>query len=179
MAKKIDAMEVNIKAKVGRDAKWAEVAILALYARQTASEQSEHVTKENNAKGFNGVDAEILSSFAEQIERSTRAKGDRLSPKQLAIAFKKLPKYAHQLFIVAQEKAYAKIEHYYAVEMPAEAQKMDNALAAHIEKHGPLTSPMGDDPTSVDFNAKWIEYKNKFGQVEAQQEARAFMSDTN
>ena len=52
--------------------------------------------------GFNGTDANILSSFAEQL-----LKGRTLSAKQLAIAFKKLPKYSRQVigFIPADKLA--------------------------------------------------------------------------
>lgn len=74
------------------DAQWASKAITLLYGFQTASEQEAQATAERNGAGFNGTDAFILSSFAEQI-----AKGRTLSPKQLAIAHKKLPKYAKQV----------------------------------------------------------------------------------
>jgi hypothetical protein len=76
--------------------KWAEHAILALYSRQTQDEQRVGATKENNSVGFNGTDSVILSSFAQQI-----GKGRRLSPKQLKVAFKALPKYAKQLHRIA------------------------------------------------------------------------------
>lgn len=78
--------------QLGADAQWASKAITLLYGFQTSSEQEAQATAERNGAGFNGTDAFILSSFAEQI-----AKGRTLSPKQLAIAFKKLPKYAGQV----------------------------------------------------------------------------------
>jgi hypothetical protein len=74
------------------EAGWASRAITLLYGFQTATEQEAQATAERNGAGFNGTDAFILSSFAEQI-----AKGRTLSPKQLAIAYKKLPKYAGQV----------------------------------------------------------------------------------
>jgi hypothetical protein len=49
--------------------------------------------------GFNGVDAEILTSFAVQIKRF-----NRLSPKQIEIARKKMGKYARQLQRIVAEK---------------------------------------------------------------------------
>lgn len=85
-----------IKQKVGSDPKWASKAIVRLFEEQTASERISYATTEKNGRGFNGVDAEILSSFAGQIQR-----GRSLSPKQLAIAYKKLPKYAKQLLELA------------------------------------------------------------------------------
>lgn len=85
-----------IRSKVSTDQRWAERAILALYRRQTQSEQAARITNELNHIGFNGIDAEILSSFAEQLLR-----GRTLSHKQLAIAYRKLPKYAKQLLAIA------------------------------------------------------------------------------
>lgn len=90
----------TIKVNVATKQAWAERAIVALFERQTADEQAVSATRENNKIGFNGVDAEILSSFAKQV-----LWGRKLSEKQLAIAFKKLPKYAKQLATIAEEKA--------------------------------------------------------------------------
>ena len=78
--------------KLGTDAQWASRAITVLYGFQTADEQEAGSTKEHNGAGFNGTDAFILSSFAQQV-----AKGRTLSAKQLAIAFRKLPKYSRQV----------------------------------------------------------------------------------
>ena len=83
--------------KLGSDARWAEKAITLLYGFQTAEEQDAGSTREHNGQGFNGTDAELLSSFAVQIARSTRPEGERLSPKQRPFAFRKLPKYARQV----------------------------------------------------------------------------------
>lgn len=90
----------TIKQKISTDPKWAERAILALYERQTMDERISQQTNENNGEGFNGADAYILTSFASQLIRYKRP----LSPKQLAIAFRKLPKYATQLYKIAQSK---------------------------------------------------------------------------
>ena len=67
-------------------------ALKKLYACQTADEQAMGVTAENNGIGFNGVDSEIMSSFAEFL-----LKKGYLSPKQKEIARKKLYKYRKQL----------------------------------------------------------------------------------
>lgn len=89
----------TIKTKVASDPKWATRAILALFELQTAQEQDYQQTVERNGQGFNGIDAEILSSFANQVKR-----GRTLSQKQLAIAYKKLPKYSKQLFTLATSR---------------------------------------------------------------------------
>ena len=56
-------------------------------------------TVEDNGIGFNGVDGAILSSFAQQLNRT-----GSLSPKQLFIARAKMVKYAGQLLAIAREK---------------------------------------------------------------------------
>ena len=81
-----------VKQQLGTNPAWATRAIVKLWQRQTADEQATQSTGQDNGIGFNGTDAFILSSFAEQIN-----KGRTLSPKQLAIAFKKLPKYSKQI----------------------------------------------------------------------------------
>jgi hypothetical protein len=84
-----------------------ERGVLAIYARQTMDEQTATETKHQNGVGFNGVDANIMSSFAQQIERrvanGTRG-GQCLSEKQMAIARRKIVRYARQLVEIANEK---------------------------------------------------------------------------
>lgn len=93
---------LEIKLKVSTDPIWAEHALLALWKAQTPAEQNGHHTDELNGVGFNKIDAEILSSFAEHVNQ-----GHNLSPRQLEVAYKRLPKYANQLLRIAtlnQEK---------------------------------------------------------------------------
>lgn len=71
-------------------------ALVKLYECQTKDEQRAHETKVVNGIGFNGVDAEILSSFAEFYKNR-----GYLSPKQLVVARKKIMKYAGQLCKIA------------------------------------------------------------------------------
>lgn len=89
----------EIRELVGCDRAWACRAIVALYKCQTPDEQASMETKHHNSAGFNGVDAEILSSFAEQLLRPRR-----LSDKQMQVAYRKLPKYAAQLHRIAYGK---------------------------------------------------------------------------
>ena len=86
------AIVTYVKNQLATNPAWATRAIVKLWQRQTADEQATQSTGQDNGIGFNGTDAFILSSFAEQIN-----KGRTLSPKQLAIAFKKLPKYSKQI----------------------------------------------------------------------------------
>ena len=75
-------------------------AILKIYERQTEVEQCAGQTIENNGIGFNGVDSEIMSSFAKQL-----AQRGFLTPKQTMIARKKMPKYWKQILQLINEKA--------------------------------------------------------------------------
>lgn len=82
----------RISCKVKVDDRWAMRALMALYQNQTSDERSAGRTVYRNEIGFNGVDAGILTSLAEQLgERGT------LSQKQLAILHRTLPKYSGQL----------------------------------------------------------------------------------
>lgn len=94
-----------VKNKLSTDSNWASRAIVKLYELQTSDEQNSQSTKENNGVGFNGTDATILSSFAQQINH-----GRTLSPKQLAIAFKKLPKYNRQIINLIPANKLAELE---------------------------------------------------------------------
>jgi hypothetical protein len=67
-------------------------AVHRIYQNQTTAERAMEATVEQNGVGFNGADAELLTSFAKQYER----KG-WLSPKQTALARKKVKKYTRQL----------------------------------------------------------------------------------
>lgn len=67
-------------------------ALKKLYAEQTADERAVGETTQRNGAGFNGVDSQILSSFAEFLSRT-----GFLTPKQRAVARKKLVKYNKQL----------------------------------------------------------------------------------
>lgn len=93
-------------------------ALLALYQRQTEDEQEDRLTSHRNGIGFSAVDADLLSSFAQQAERNRELKtaGERpahwsdLSPKQMEILRKKLRRYGRQLGEIAEERAAARQE---------------------------------------------------------------------
>lgn len=68
-------------------------ALLRVYSWQTSEEQKASVTIDHNNVGFNGADSYILSRLAEFHNRN-----HYLSTKQIAIARKRMPKYAKQIF---------------------------------------------------------------------------------
>ena len=72
--------------------KWAVRGLLRIYEYQTQDEKSTGETRHLNNVGFNGPDANILSSFARQINN-----GKTMSGLQMKIIHKNMPKYAGQL----------------------------------------------------------------------------------
>lgn len=101
--KKNDAglKQEDVKLLIQTSPTFAVRCLKELFKYQTRDEQEYEQTKENNNVGFNGIDAEILSSFAKQILRYESETQHRyqspLSPKQMALLIKKLPKYSKQL----------------------------------------------------------------------------------
>jgi len=89
----------QIKEKIETDDTWLYRGLLAIYKLQTEDEKESGYTTKSNGIGFNGVDSEICSSFAQQLE-----KRKTLSPKQTAIARKIMKKYSGQLEKIANKK---------------------------------------------------------------------------
>ena len=89
----------DIKIKLITDVKWLYRGILAIYEMQTLEEQSVENTLESNGVGFNGSDANLLSSFAKQLLQ----RGE-LSEKQRILARSKMVKYSSQLLKIAKSK---------------------------------------------------------------------------
>ena len=87
-----EAITSYIKNQLGTNRGWALRALVKLYERQTADEQATGHTANLNGIGFSGVDSEILSSFAVQVNN-----GKNLSAKQMAIVFKRMPRYHRQV----------------------------------------------------------------------------------
>lgn len=89
-----------LRKKLGTNAAWAKEGCKRIFEYQTAEEQNSESTMYWNGVGFSGADAEILSSFAKQLNEGKFAG----SPKQMKILFQKMPKYAKQLDAIAQQK---------------------------------------------------------------------------
>ena len=103
----------DYKTKLAGSHMWAIRGLIAIFAAQTADEQRSETVSVDNGVGFTGIDGKILSSFAKQAEnkitwvQSKNLKLDYsrvLSPKQFALLFKKMPKYAKQLHNVVRAK---------------------------------------------------------------------------
>ena len=83
---------VTLQTKLRTDNRWAQRALLAIFRNQTADEQTSATVRHYNNMGFRCMDSEILTSFANQLQ--TRGS---LSPKQMSIVHRLMPKYARQL----------------------------------------------------------------------------------
>lgn len=70
--------------------------MIRIYELQTEDEQNVEDTMYQNGVGFNGADANIMSSFVTFYK-----KFGYLSPKQMVIARKKMRKYSRQLVRIA------------------------------------------------------------------------------
>jgi len=81
-----------MKGTLAKNKKIAVQALLTLNRLQTESEKSLGVALKANGVGFSGYDAPILSSFALQL-----ALRGSLSPKQMGVVHRILPRYASQL----------------------------------------------------------------------------------
>ena len=89
----------EIKELLNNNQKAVLKGIIVIYNLQTEDEKAHSETNHNNGIGFSGIDANIMSSFAEQI-----IKRGFLSNKQMDIAKKKILKYAGQLTKVANKE---------------------------------------------------------------------------
>lgn len=86
---------------------WVIRGLLCIYDYQTADEQASEHTKDHNDVGFNGLDAQILTSFAKQVHKHKRNPQypTPLSVKQMRICRNKMLKYAGQLARVVRQTA--------------------------------------------------------------------------
>lgn len=92
--------EIKEKLMMG-DVRWIERAVIAIFNKQTENEKEVESTNMRNNVGFTGADAKILTSFAKQLLKN---KNRHLSDKQLAIAKRRIVKYAGQLAKIANGK---------------------------------------------------------------------------
>lgn len=95
-----------IQDKIRTDVRWTIRTIEILFNRQTSDEQRYGQTYVRNGRGFNGRDSELFTSFYHQIQKRRKvvSLGGQpmnfngfLSPKQIEISQKHLPKYWGQV----------------------------------------------------------------------------------
>ena len=101
---RLNTLENLIATKLTENPKWIEAAILALYERQTADEQSAGETTYHNKRGFNSADAKRMSFVAAFLKTGKHL----TATKAVTVYGPRLQKYAAQLALVAYEKEQAK-----------------------------------------------------------------------
>jgi len=95
------AIQIFLKEQLKTNEAWALRALERIHSEnQTSQEQACQTVVEDNGIGFTGCDGNLLSSFADQYKRRKS-----LSPKQMDIVLKKMPKYWRQvLAFIGDEK---------------------------------------------------------------------------
>ncbi len=98
---KITQSEIRdfVKKQLGTNKAWALKALIKIFEFQTENEQEYEETSVYNRVGFTGVDGEILTSFAKQYK-----KRGFLTPKQMTLVYKKMPKYWMQIIKISDKE---------------------------------------------------------------------------
>jgi hypothetical protein len=91
--------QIIIEAKITGDDDFAILCLMKLYEKQTADEQAAKQTNKTNRQGFNKTDSLVLSPIAEKVKN-----GEKLTPIELKLVRKLLPKYAKQLTTLLTQK---------------------------------------------------------------------------
>lgn len=152
----LDAIVEDWKIKLATDRAWIEKGIIRIFEYQTASEQYNENVNNHNSVGFTPADAKMLSSFAKQLKYKSNY---HLSTKQLAYAAHRMPKYARQLLKQSITKGLV---------------KQVNGIYFYATKSKPVTDKKVKRGWTDADEKRWIEYKNEFARLEAEQEQRAF-----
>ena len=93
-----------IRKQLENNPEWAKRALIRIYENQTVAEQQAGETVENNGVGFTGIDANILTSFAESLKQH-----GRLTAKQMVFLHRTIGKYAKQIYSVTDDAKLEKI----------------------------------------------------------------------
>ena len=90
----------DFRVKLREDGRWIRRGVLVLFNRQTSSEQAVGRTHVRNGRGFTAFDAPLMTRVAKAFQAKQQVSRDDWI--QLK---KRMPKYAGQLFRIAQMKA--------------------------------------------------------------------------
>ena len=96
--------EEFLKFKLASDINWAKRALICIFAFQTQEEKKYKSTKTINNVGFTAFDAELLTSFAQQLN----SKGN-LSEAQEKVLRSKMPKYWKQVERISDQDILEKL----------------------------------------------------------------------
>ena len=88
-----------LRERLGSDNTFAAQHLVKIYQQQTDDEKNMEQSQQQNGVGFTAYDADFLSSLAKQyIERRS------LSPTQMALLMKRMPKYAKQILGMVNQR---------------------------------------------------------------------------
>lgn len=91
--------DIIIEARIKDDDDFAILCLMKLYEKQESDEQDVQQSVYQNGLGFNKVDAGVLSPIAEKVKA-----GEILTPTELKMVRKLLPKYSKQLSLLLTQK---------------------------------------------------------------------------
>lgn len=132
-------------------------ALITVFNNQTEDEQITDDVRVYNNMGFTPFDAEFMSSLAKQYLNK-----NYLSQKQLSYVKKVMPKYARQLIEQSiQDRKIVKNGKFYTWNKETSVKQSEK------------------EEWTDNSEKRWVEYKNEFARLEAEQEAKAFMSKMN
>lgn len=97
MSNTTDHTKLSIRSLLETNDQAVARGIVAIFNNQTTAEQDSETTHVLNGIGFSAFDAEILSSFAKQVNA-----GRTLSAKQITLGRKKILKYSGQLLQIVE-----------------------------------------------------------------------------
>ena len=101
----------KIKSNIQASDRWLYRAIIAIYNYQCEDEKFNSLAIHKNNVGFNKIDAEMLTSFGEQLKKQQINKRDFfLTERQIKTARKRMVKYAGQLKIIADNRMIQQLE---------------------------------------------------------------------
>lgn len=89
----------HFKKMLYTDSQWAIRALLRLYEYQSEDERTQYSANHENKRGFNKVDAQLLTAFAKRIIMN-----EHLTYKQMHVLHSRIQKYAKQLYEISLEK---------------------------------------------------------------------------
>jgi hypothetical protein len=142
-------------------------ALLAVYARQTASEQAGHHTREVNGVGFSKFDAPFLTDMVRSVHRY-----GSLTPKQMAVTRNKMKRYWRQLVDIANSRP----QRTASADDAVEPRTVSADHGAYVPLQAHCTCENYDGERKCPRCERLVE-KDEFARQERAQEERAFLSD--
>jgi hypothetical protein len=178
------ARETYFRQVLGSARRWAYIGLLEVYANQNSLEQQSRSTFDRNGIGFNSADAEICSSFADQLNRKIKSYGNDvyLSSRQDAVLFRIMPKYRVQVIAALEAKGLPGIAVAASGTVISAPANTDNIPALEMFMSGEIVAkqtgdyhcglPVGDGKASFRYEVLCVARLDRFGFVVDNQEIK-------